>query len=106
MRILIEGPNGLSEAADLSFQQSKQAAAIMDCVGRLIPQEGVDYDVDVILQGQYSPSVSMNIVPHTDKGVWWRRYVSEMIKKYPPSVENPKMAIEEQKGDQDEENVS
>lgn len=82
------------EITELSFPQSKQAAAIMDCIGRLIPQEGIDYDVEVIFKGQYDPSVSMNVVPHTDKGEWWKRYVMEMIRKYPPTVENPPQAIE------------
>lgn len=87
--------NGRKPVSQMSYAQAKQAAAIMDCIGRLIPQEGVDYDVEVAFKGEYNPSVSMGIVPHTDKGEWWRRYVSEMIRKYPPTVENPEQAIEE-----------
>ena len=71
----------------------------MDCIGRMIPQEGADYDVEVTFKGAYNPSVSMSVVPHTNKGEWWRRYVSEMIKKYPPQVENPEMSIPEEQGD-------
>lgn len=79
----------------MSVPQTRQAAAIVDCIGRLIPQEGIDYDVDVIFKGgEYNPSVSMAISPLTDKGERWRSYVMEMINKYPPKVEDPEQAIE------------
>jgi len=71
----------------LSFAQSKQAAAIMDSIGRLIPQEGVDYDVHITFKGEYNPSVSMDIVALTEKGQFWRKYISHMISKYPPRVD-------------------
>lgn len=86
----------------MSWAQTKQAAAIMDCFGRLIPQEGVDYDVEISFKGENSPDVSMNVTAHTDKGEWWKRYLSEFIKKYPPTVENPEEAIEEPKEDNEE----
>ena len=79
--------------SNMSFPQTKQAAAIMDCIGRLIPQEGVDYDVEIIFKGSYNPSVSMNIVALTDKGEFWKKYVMAMINKYPPTVENPDQAF-------------
>ena len=94
MRLLINDGSGAQEIEELSFQQGKQASAIMDSIGRMIPQEGVDYDVEIIFKSKYDPSVSMNIVSHTDKGEWWKRYVMEMIRKYPPTVENPPQAIE------------
>ena len=96
MRMLIDDGGARRPVAELSYMQSRQAAAIMDCVGRLIPQEGVDYDVDIIFRGEANENLSMNITPHTDKGEWWRRYVSEMMKKYPPRVENPEMSIPEE----------
>ena len=96
MHAFVNGPEGRRPLSQLTFPQTKQAAAIVDCIGRLIPQEGVDYDIEVTFKGDYDPSVSMGIVPLTDKGEWWRRYVAEMIVKYPPSVENPDMSIPEE----------
>lgn len=109
--------NGYEKVAieSLSFAQSKQAVAIMDAVARLIPQEGVDYDVNITFKGQYNQSVSMNIEAHTDKGEFWRQYVSQMINKYPPKMdytgetlpENPELPEEEKdKEEPDAENVS
>lgn len=83
MRLMI----GQQPLRNLSFAQNMQATAIMDGIARLIPQEGVDYDVHVIFKGPNDPSVSMNIVAHTDKGEWWKQYVAQMIRKYPPVVE-------------------
>lgn len=78
---------GNSPTTQLSFVQSKQASAIMDCIGRLIPQEGVDYEVTVIFSGVNNPNVSLNITALTDKGEMWKDYVQTMIKKYPPVVD-------------------
>jgi len=78
MHIFVNDAQGRRPVTQMSFPQTKQAAAIVDCIGRLIPQEGVDYDVEITFKGNYDPSVSMNIVPHTDKGEWWRKYVSEI----------------------------
>lgn len=104
MRLFVDDGSGKRPVENLSFQQTKQAAAIMDCVGRLIPQEGVDYDVDVIFKGAYDQNVSMSITPRTDKGAWWRSYVLKMIDKYPPTVDNPPQSIEDdQTTDKDEE---
>lgn len=94
---------GRKSVSNMSFPQTKQCAAIMDCIGRLIPQEGVDYDVEVIFKGSYNPSVSMNIVALTDKGEFWKEYVMKMIKKYPPTVENPDQAFPDELRD-DKEN--
>ena len=93
MRMLVDDGRGRSPLQKMSFPQTKQAAAIMDCIGRRIPQEGVDYDVEIIFNGPNDPNVSMNIAAHTDKGEWWRQYVMKMIKKYPPTVENPEPSI-------------
>lgn len=96
---------GIKPVSNMSFPQTKQAAAIMDCIGRLIPQEGVDYDVEVIFKGSYNPSVSMNIVALTDKGEFWKKYVMEMIRKYPPMVENPDQALPEEQQEKGEEDA-
>lgn len=93
MKMVLDESGVRKELEELSFQQGKQAAAIMDCIGRLIPQEGVDYDVEIVFKGKYNPSVSMSIEAHTDKGEWWKGYVMKMISKYPPTVENPPQAI-------------
>lgn len=98
------------DPSNMSFAQQKQAAAIMDCFGRLIPQEGVDYDVEIVFKGMYNPSVSVNIVPHTDKGEAWRGYLGTFMKKYPPTVSNPEPSIAEDPdgssaGDDDEKNM-
>lgn len=93
MKMLIEDGGSRTPISNLSFPQMKQSAAIMDCLGRLIPQEGVDYDIEIVFKGKYSPNVSINIVPMTDKGEWWKGYVSRMISRYPPTVENPEPSI-------------
>ena len=87
---------GRKHVSNMSFPQTKQAAAIMDCIGRLIPQEGIDYDVEIIFKGSYNPSVSMNIVALTDKGEFWKKYVMGMISKYPPMVDNPDQSLPEE----------
>lgn len=101
MRIFVDDGRGRRPAQQMTFAQTKQAGAIMDCFGRMIPQEGVDYDVEITFKGNYNPSVSMNIVALTDKGEWWRRYLMEMLKTYPPRVENPEpsIPIEDSDGD-------
>ena len=93
MRLVIDDGNGRRGIQQLSFPQTKQAAAIMDCIGRLIPQEGIDYDIEVVFKGSNDPNVSMNIISKTDKGEWWKNYVTKMISKYPPKVENPEPSI-------------
>lgn len=93
MHFFIDDGSGRAPLSELSYPQTKQAAAIMDCLGRLIPQEGVDYDANIIFKSKYNENVSLNIEPHTDKGEWWKRFVMEMIKKYPPTVEDPEPPI-------------
>lgn len=99
MKMMVEdgydekGERILRPLQQMSFQQTKQAAAIMDCIGRLIPHEGVDYDVEVIFRGAYDPNVSMNISAHNEKGEWWKRYVMDMMKKHPPTVNNPEPSL-------------
>ena len=106
MRLMVDDGGVRKPISKMSYPQTKQAAAIADCIGRLIPHEGVDYDIEVVFKSQYSPSVSMNILPHTDKGEWWKSYVMSMIGKYPPTVDNPPMAIDEKEEVNDEEVVS
>ena len=104
MRIFVQDGGVKRPVTQMTLPQGKQAAAIMDCFGRLIPQEGIDYDVEITFKGAYSPSVSMGVVAHTDKGEWWKKYVLEMIKKYPPMVQNPDPSIpEEQASDESTE---
>ena len=95
MRVSIDDGNGRRPLLNMTTPQIRQAVAIMDCIGRLIPQEGVDYDVDIVFKGANDPSVSMRVLALTDKGVWWRKYVMEMIKEYPPVVGDPPQAIQE-----------
>ena len=96
MKLLINDGSGTKPVAGMSFAQNKQAAAVMDCIGRLIPQEGIDYDVEIIFKSEYDPQIAINLVAHTDKGEWWKEYVSKMINKYPPQVKNPDPAIQEE----------
>lgn len=93
MHFFVDDGRARKPLSNLSYPQTRQAAAIMDCIGRLIPQEGVDYDADIIFRSEYDSNVSLDIRPHTDKGEWWKRFVTEMIRKYPPSVENPEPSM-------------
>lgn len=88
----------------LSVGQMHQTAAIADCLGRLIPTEGVDYDVHVILRGKNETRVSMQIEPLTDKGKWWKEYVSKMIHKYPPTTSYKGDVLPDGSADDKEEN--
>lgn len=87
MKMWLAKDAGRSPLTQLSYAQTKQAMAVMDCIGRLIPQEGVDYDVEITFKGPNDPSVSLVIVALTDKGEKWKSYVEEMIRKYPPTVD-------------------
>lgn len=82
----VDGKVEPTELSKLSVGQVHQTAAIADCIGRLIPQEGVDYDVNIIVRGTHDTRVSMQIVALTDKGAWWKKYVGEFIRKYPPTT--------------------
>lgn len=93
MRIFVQDGGVKRPVTQMTLPQGKQAAAIMDYFGRLIPQEGVDYDVDIIFKGAYSPSVSMGIVAHTKKGEWWKNYALEMLKTSQPTVQNPEPSL-------------
>ena len=95
MRLFVVDGESKKPVGKMTFQQTKQAASVMDCIGRMIPQEGIDYDVEITFKSEYDPKVSMKVIPHTDKGEWWEKYVREMIKKYPPMVGNPEEAIPE-----------
>lgn len=97
--------NGVKKkVGGLSFMQTKQCAAVMDAIGRLIPQEGVDYETEIIFNGANNSSVSMNITSLTEKGEWWKDYVMSMIGKYPPKMENPEEAIVDENEKKPDEN--
>lgn len=100
MKLFLDNELGKKTLDHLSFPQTKQAVAIMDSIARFIPHEGVDYDVEITFKGDYNPSVTMKIIPITEKGVWWQQYVMEMMKKYPPSMENPEMSISDEVPDE------
>lgn len=95
MKMVIHDKDGRHELTNLSYYQGRQAYAITSCIGRLIPQEGIDYDVEIIFKGSNDPSVSLNIDAHTDKGEWWKKYVMSMINKYPPTVDDPPQSLDE-----------
>jgi hypothetical protein len=73
-----------------------KSVAVRDCVGRLIPKEGIDYDIEVLFNGENDKSVSMGIVALTEKGRLWREYAMPMLGKNPPTIENPPEAIQEE----------
>ena len=87
MRFILAKDGEKTPLTSLSFQQSRQAAALVDAIARLIPQEGVDYNIAVTFKGDYVPTVSLDISSLTDKGEFWREYVLKMLKKYPPTVD-------------------
>lgn len=89
-----------------SYVQSYQLRSLMECIARLIPQEGVDYDVVVTFKGERDPSVSMTIDSHTDKGDFWKKYVMDMIGKYPPTDVVPGVPIPDTGDVKDEKDMS
>lgn len=66
---------------DLSSLQLRQATVVADTVARLIPHEGVDYEVDIP-----GSDTSFGIRPVTDKGEAWSEYVLSMMRSYPPRL--------------------
>lgn len=73
---------------DLSSLQLRQATVVADTVARLIPHEGVDYEVDI--PGSDTP---FGIRPVTDKGEAWSEYVLAMMRSDPPRLgEDPHMS--------------
>ena len=68
----------------LTVLQGNTVVAYADAIARLIPQEGIDYDVVITFSGESDLKTSMRIIPHTDKGEWWKDYIHALIKKYPP----------------------
>lgn len=77
------------EMENPSYGRTRQAMAVMDAIGRLIPQEGVDYSVSITFNDAKVDDISIEIDPHTDKGEEWRDYLKVFLKKYPPTIENP-----------------
>ena len=71
---------------ELSTTQLWQASAISDGIARMIPHEGVDYDVRM-------RGASFNILPLTDKGVEWSGYVDKMILVTPPDIISSKLDV-------------
>ena len=100
MVLKIEDGEKVLPVEHMTTAMTLQSIAVADCLGRMIPQEGVDYDMELIFSKAHESSVRMNIIPHTDKGEWWRRYVLEMIKKYPPEVTTPPSALREENPDE------
>lgn len=103
MKCFLLKDGGIIPVENLSYVQTRQAAAFVDCLGRLIPQEGVDYEVDLTFRGDAVEKVSYEIKPMTDKGAWWKNYVEKLIHKYPPKIENPEPSIIE---DNEQSNVN
>ena len=71
---------------ELSNSQLWQASAISDGIARMIPHEGIDYDIKV--QGAF-----FEIIPITDKGTSWRDYVNRMLDVNPPEVISSKIDV-------------
>lgn len=67
------------DPSSLSRAETWQAAAVSDCIARMIPHEGVDYELNV-------SNSSICVIPLTDKGESWRNYVKSMMKSHPCEV--------------------
>jgi hypothetical protein len=109
MRVFSKNKDGARyEVSNLSFMRTKQAISVMDAIGRLIPQEGVDYGVEITFDDTNPSAVSLGIKAYTDKGELWKDYVEKMIGKYPPTITPPGEALpdDQPKEDVDEENLS
>lgn len=64
-------------------------------IGRQIPNDGVDYDVVIVFHKDNPKSVSFRIEPRNERGEFWRDYVAEMIRKYPPIADYRGVVLEE-----------
>lgn len=60
---------------------------LMSYVFGLIPIDGVDYEPIITFTGASSEKITFKIEPKNEKGMFWARYVAEMMKKYPPSAD-------------------
>lgn len=79
---------------DLTYRQKVQVRAIVERIASLIPVEGVDYTLGYGFGANGNQdSVTLAITPLTDKGTWWKGYVMEMLKKYPPSAAEPRSGL-------------
>ena len=78
--MMMEGEGAREVSVDeLSGVNIRQAAAIADAIGRLIPHEGVDYCID-ISRGELS------LMPENEKGVEWCRFLRDSMSRNPPYV--------------------
>lgn len=101
MKVFSKNKDGARyEISDLSFMRTKQVISVMDAIGRLIPQEGVDYSVEITFDDTNPSAVSLLIKAHTDKGELWKSYVEEMIGKYPPTINPPGEAIPDEQSEE------
>lgn len=91
------------ELGNLSFMRTKQAISVMDAIGRLIPQEGIDYSVEITFDDTNPSAVSLLIKAHTDKGELWKSYVEKMIGKYPPTINPPGEAIPDEQFEEEKD---
>lgn len=81
MRTFISRGGSKQELPEMNAVQTRQAIEIMDRIASFIPHEGVDYEAEIMFSEENRDSVQLNITAHTEKGAFWRDYVSRMIKK-------------------------
>lgn len=65
--------------SDLSVMNVRQAAAIVDAVARLIPHEGVDYEVK-------EDGADFSFRWMTDKGEAWCRFIRDYERSHPTNI--------------------
>lgn len=97
MHFFIKDEMGVRPVEKLSAGMTRQAVAIADCDGRMIPQEGIDYVVDIKFTGDSPASASVDITPLTDKGELWKAYVMKCIHDDPSIVEAPEVSLSDTK---------
>lgn len=80
MRLFVDDGAGRQPVSRMSFMQTKQAAAVMDGIGRLIPHQGVDYDVTI-------DNDEFGMTPLTDKGAAFKEFVGASFVRNPPDID-------------------
>lgn len=104
MKVFSKNKDGARyEVSNLSFMRTKQTISVMDAIGRLIPQEGVDYGVEITFDDTNPSAVSLGIRAYTDKGELWKSYVEKMISKYPPTSTPPGEAIPDEQSEEEKD---